>query len=193
MKLKYFYKIDHKKEPILGSNIRRKSKPGNQWVEIIPICCTPDSTECSCGWRYFIQVDSRNNPVDGSLIKRKSWPKMAENINYQEIQAPDCCALLNYQFSLANDGSVGNITIYVDNVVYVDRDLVAGDSVVGNFRPSKSNSIIRVVVTNTGAGDPSTVLNITGGEIHTETNINIDYSFTFSNKNTSVAINLTNS
>jgi len=39
MKLRNFYKIDHTKKPIPGSNVRRKSKPKplSQWKEIIPL------------------------------------------------------------------------------------------------------------------------------------------------------------
>ena len=192
MKLKYFFKFDHKKEPIPGSNVKRKSKPGNQWTEIIPVCCESDSIECTCGWRYFVQIDRTNKPVDGTLIRRKSWPKMSENIKYQEVQAPDCCALIGWQFVAANDGSIGNVTITVDGVTFVDQDLVAGDDFFGSFRPKKSGSVIRIIVTNTGAGTPSSILNITNGHVYTDIDVNIDYIFNFNNKNTSIVVNLSN-
>lgn len=92
MKLRYFYKVDHNKQPIPGSNIKRKSKPGNQWKEI-DTCCNPLQVSCTCGFRFFVQLDGRGKPVDGSLIKRDGWPKMEDGINYQEVDWMSPCCL----------------------------------------------------------------------------------------------------
>jgi len=94
-KLRYFYKINYKKEPIIGSNISRRSKPKplNQWKEIVPICCNPDEIDCTCGYRYWIRIDKANKPIDGTLIKRDSYPLMAENIRYQEIDWKSVCCV----------------------------------------------------------------------------------------------------
>jgi len=83
--------MNHKKEPIPGSNIRRKSKPGNQWVEILNSCCYPPEIDCTCNPRFFVQLDGIGKPVDGTLIKRKRHPEPIDNIRYMEVQAPDCC------------------------------------------------------------------------------------------------------
>lgn len=92
MKLRYFYKIDHNKQPIPGSNVRRKSKPGNQWKEITSACCEPITVDCTCGPRFFVQLDGRGKPVDGSLIKRTGIPQMTDGIKYQELQwKSPCC------------------------------------------------------------------------------------------------------
>lgn len=94
MRLRYFYKINHKKEPVPGSNVRRKSrpKPYSQWKEITPVCCDPAAIDCTCGPRFWVQIDGVNKPVDGTLIKRDAYPLMAENIRYQEIDwKSPCC------------------------------------------------------------------------------------------------------
>ena len=91
MKLRYFYKISNKREPIPGSNIRRKSKPGNQWIEILNPCCTPLTIDCTCGPRFFVQLDGIGKPVDGTLIKRKQHPEPIDNIRYMEIQWESVC------------------------------------------------------------------------------------------------------
>ena len=92
MKLRYFYKVNHLKQPIPGSNLRRKSKPGKQWVEILKPCCSPQDIPCTCGPRFFIQIDGLGNPVDGTLIKKNLFPKMEDGIHYQELQwKSPCC------------------------------------------------------------------------------------------------------
>jgi hypothetical protein len=188
MKLKFFYRIDNnKKEPILGSNVRRKSKPGRNWVEIIPICCNPPSLECSCGWRYFIQLDGLNKPVDGSLIKRKSWPKMQEGINYQEIQAPNCCALINWSISGIQSGSTGYLKIFDNGNLVVDQNVIPSDVFTGSFRPSKSNSEIIVIVYD--GVNLTENLTITGGHVFAGTDTNVtplQHTFTFNNKETNI-------
>jgi hypothetical protein len=186
MRLRYFFKFDHKKEPIPGSNVRSKSKPGNQWAEITPICCEPDSIECTCGWRYFVQLDSKKNPVDGTLIKRKAWPKMDDGIHYQEVQAPDCCALISWEIA-AGDFGQGNLKIYDNGLLIIDKDVIPNDDFTGSFRPSKSNSSIQVILTNSSDGTQVNVLNITGGHTHSDTTTpEIDYTFDFSNKNLTI-------
>ena len=99
MKLRYFYKIDHNKQPIPGSNVRRKSKPGNQWKEILSPCCYPLDVDCTCGPRFFVQLDGRGKPVDGTLIKRTGLPKMEENIKYYELDwKSPCCTPAEEEF-----------------------------------------------------------------------------------------------
>jgi len=98
MKLRYFYKIDHNKQPIPGSNVRRKSKPGNQWKEITSACCDPISVDCTCGPRFFVQLDGRGKPVDGTLIRRNGIPQMSEGIHYQEIQWQSPCCTIEEEF-----------------------------------------------------------------------------------------------
>lgn len=188
MKLKYFYKIDHKKEPVPGSNIRKKSKPGNQWLEIIPICCEPDSLTCTCGWRYFVQLGANKKPVDGTLIKRKSWPKMDEGIKYQEIQAPDCCAMINWTYEADNGTAFGTMEMYDNGTLIIFRELTDVESFTGSFRPSKSDSEIRIVLRGTVGCNLDNVLEITGGHTHSDEVIStdivnplIDYTFTFNN------------
>jgi hypothetical protein len=94
MKLRYFYKLDQKKQPILGSNIRRKSKPaGHQWKEILDPCCNPNDVDCTCGVRFFVQLDGAGKPVDHTLIKRKSFPEMDGAIRFYEIPWKSPCCL----------------------------------------------------------------------------------------------------
>ena len=94
MKINHYYKINpNTKQPIPGSNVKRKSSPGRFWREILDVCCdTLETITCTCGFRYFVQLDGKNKPVPGSLIKRKDYPNMSENIKYQEINwLPACC------------------------------------------------------------------------------------------------------
>mgnify|MGYP000443934654 CR=1 FL=1 len=130
MKLRYFYKIDHNREPILGSNVRRKSKPaGHQWKEIVDICCTtPPAISCLCGPRFFVQLDNAGKPVDQSLIKRFSWPKMTEGIKYLEIQNTinECCTTINWT-QLIDVGVTGTFSITINGILKV-LSTVNGDS-----------------------------------------------------------------
>ena len=171
MKLRYFYKIDHKREPILGSNVRRKSKPeGHQWKEIIDPCCTtPDAIPCICGPRFFVQLDGKGKPVDGTLIKREKYPAMTEGIRYMEIvnSVNECCALITWEVEGIGLNGFGNTKIYDNGLLVVDKDVVAGDDVIGSFRPSKSDATIQVIVTLDGDHSNTNVLNITGGTTHT--------------------------
>ncbi len=91
MKLRYFYKINHKREPIPGSNVRRKSKPGKQWLEILNPCCFPTDIDCTCDFRYFVQLDGVGKAVDGSLIKRKNYPEGLDSIRYMEVDWKSAC------------------------------------------------------------------------------------------------------
>lgn len=121
MKMRYFYKIDHNREPILGSNVRRKSKPaGHQWKEILDPCCVSvDPIACICGPRFFIQLDGLGKPVDQSLIKRNAWPRMTEGVRYAEIQnsVNECCNVtFNYGFFL-NNGATGSMTIKINGII----------------------------------------------------------------------------
>src|SRR5688572_27311833 len=93
MKLRHFYKVNHKKEPIPGSNLKRKSKPAplSQWREILDPCCSPTDIECTCGPRFFVQIDGIGKPVPGSLIKRFVFPKMEQGIKYMELDWKSSC------------------------------------------------------------------------------------------------------
>lgn len=104
MKFRHFYKINHKKQPIPGSNVKRKSKPGNQWVEILDPCCSlTNEVDCTCGPRFFVQLDRLGKPVPGSLIRRTSWPRMDEAIKYQEIDWEDpCCNYIDITVTFPN-------------------------------------------------------------------------------------------
>lgn len=95
MKLRYFYKLDQKSKPILGSNVRRKSKPPGHWKEIVPICCQEDPVEipCTCSFRYYVQVDEFGHPIDYSLIKRKDRLTPTNGVKYMEISWVDPCCL----------------------------------------------------------------------------------------------------
>lgn len=95
MKLRYFYRIDHKKNPIPASNIRRKSKPpGNQWKELINPCCVEDAAEipCNCGeFKYFVQLDYKGNPVDHTLVKRMRKADSDTGFKFMEVAPTSCC------------------------------------------------------------------------------------------------------
>jgi hypothetical protein len=121
MKLKYFYKINHQKQPIPGSNVRRKSKPKplSQWKEITKLCCNPPEIDCTCGPRFWVQVDGANKPVDGTLIKRDKYPLMSDGIKYQEIEwKSPCCVLPGDILVLGFGGDDpcigGTATFYID-------------------------------------------------------------------------------
>lgn len=94
MKLKHFYKINpNTKQPIPGSNIKRKSSPGRFWKEIPKLCCGDVVAEidCTCGFRYFVQLDGQNKPVPGTLVKRKEFPTVSNNMRFQEINWLSAC------------------------------------------------------------------------------------------------------
>ena len=93
MKLRYFFKVNAKGDPIPGSNIRKSSKPmKGRWVEILDPCCvTILPIHCECNdFRYWVQIDGRGHPVDYSLIKRKHRPEN-EVSRYIEVGGIECC------------------------------------------------------------------------------------------------------
>lgn len=190
MKLRYFYKLDHKKQPIPGSNVRRKSIPGpkSQWKEILLPCCETTEVDCTCGPRYFVQLDGGNRPVDGTLIKRINGdkPTQTDGLRLQEIQwKPGCCGILNYSFVSALP-AVGTFQIVINGVTKVDLEhtstLTESGSV--NFRIGDN---IQVVF---GSNDLYTqLLSVTGGHTYSsgETLSDINHSWT---PTTSTTINL---
>lgn len=174
MKLRYFYRIDHKKNPILGSNVRRKSKPsGNQWKEIIPICCdeSPVNVLCSCGFRYFVQLDGKNKPVDYTIIKRMNKPDSDTGMKFMELPSNICC-IVQTEFVLASDTpSAGqHLQVEVNDVVLFNKLTASqgvfavkpGDTikVTGGHTTGTYSFIVRNLNTNTnlysvspGSGD----------------------------------------
>lgn len=106
MKLRFFYRIDQKKDPIPFSNIRRKNKPkGLKWRELKNPCCSKEDVPCTCGPRFFVQLDNSGDPVDGTLIKRKLFPEPEEGIRFMEVRssADECCLIT---ISLTTNGAV---------------------------------------------------------------------------------------
>lgn len=100
--MRYFYKVDQKREPIPASNVRRKSKPsGRDWRELHNICCSPFDVPCTCGPRFWVKLDSTNKPVDFSLIKRTEKITPEPGLKYYEIptSANECCGSLVYSFT----------------------------------------------------------------------------------------------
>lgn len=94
MKLRFFYRINQKRQPIPFSNIRRNSKPiGNRWRELKKPCCEKAEVPCTCDFRYFVQIDGTGSPVDGTLIRRKKFPEPAEGIHFMEVASSEheCC------------------------------------------------------------------------------------------------------
>lgn len=174
MKLRYFYKIDHKKQPIPGSNVRRKSTPGKQWIEILSPCCSPIVIDGTGGPRYFVQLDGYGKPVDGTLIKRPDTPKMEEGIKYYELDwKSPCCRELTWVFY--NLGSTGSFKIYVNGVERVNT--IMNDQ--GSFHISPGDEI-HIVNTNTGFSSITNYLNISGSYTYTSTDTPInDITFTY--------------
>jgi hypothetical protein len=154
MKLKYWYKIDHNKQPIPGSNIRRKSKPGasHQWKEIVKPCCDPQDIDCTCGPRYFVQLDGLGNPVDHSLIKRFSYPRMQEGINYHELPWKSvCCPSAEITWEIIDPTLRGYIfKIFVNNV-----EVLATSNATGSFPLPEPGDTILVEISVNPAGAPS--------------------------------------
>lgn len=151
MKFKYFYKRDHNKQPIPGSNVRRKTKPGNQWMEIPSLCCdSPDEIDCTCGARFFVQLDGRGKPVDGSLIKRFGWPQMSEGIKYQEIDWKSVCCVnqmdFNYDISFPDENVEPLGLLYKNGVLQATADGPTG--VTGTFKVVAGDEVRFVVTSN---------------------------------------------
>lgn len=138
MKLRYFYKINHKKEPIPGSNIRRKSrpKPYSQWKEITLVCCDPAEIDCTCGPRFWVQIDGANKPVDGTLIKRDAYPLMAENIRYQEIDWKSTCCTGTISWSYQRF-TAGSLLVSVNGIPVVNTTMTG----TGNINANRGDTI----------------------------------------------------
>lgn len=195
MKLRYWYKIDHKKQPIPGSNVRRKSRPGasHQWKEILDPCCNPNNIDCTCGPRYFIQLDGKGKPVDGTLIKRVFQPKnnfpegtdgnRLYEINWKSV----CCNEINWNF-IVSSGTTGTMTITVNGNTIVNSVM---DS-EGSFKPNQGDTI-EVTVTMTSGTTEGAILTITGGETFTDTNAtSVVHSFIWNNQNVLISGSIAN-
>lgn len=166
MKLRHFYKINHNnKQPIPGSNIKRKSSPGRFWKEILDPCCNPTDIDCTCGPRFFVQIDGLGKPVPGSLIKRFTFPKMEQGIKYMELPwKSECCVPeVPPTYSL----TFGFLTNGEDSLfqLYLDGGLASNSS--SDIPPITYNNLsegleILVTVTNNGEGGLAG-LNISGG------------------------------
>ena len=182
MKLRNFYKIDHTKKPIPGSNIRRKSrpKPYSQWKEITPVCCDPAAIDCTCGPRFWVQIDGVNKPVDGTLIKRDAYPLMAENIRYQEINWKSPCCPVTPAFKITWNLSI-NFSISPSLIIKengVERVNTAIDS-SGEFIPAP-DALIEIIADNSICTvSRINDLTITGGIAHVDSGGVINYNFLF--------------
>ncbi len=146
MKLRYFYKIDHNKRPILGSNVRRKSRPGNQWKEIPLPCCAGISVPCTCGPRYFVQLDGLGRPVDYSIIKRNAYPKMTDGVKYYELPWQPACCTGTISWSLDINDTTGSLVILVNGVTVVNSSV---EEINGSFQASYGDEI-SIALNNTG-------------------------------------------
>lgn len=183
MKMRYFYKLDHNKQPIPGSNVRRKSKPGNQWKEILLPCCSPVTVPCTCGPRFFIQLDGLGKPVDGTLIKRFVYPNMVEGIKYYELPWKSvCCNEITWSFDTSN-GATGSLVIEVNGNEVVNSTFDQD----GSFKPNFGDTIT-ITVTNTSVSDQSTTLVITGGHTFSDNDVlTVTNTFIWNGENTDIA------
>jgi hypothetical protein len=183
MKLRYWYKTDHNKHPIPGSNIRRKSRPGasHQWKELIPVCCNSQSIDCTCGPQYFVQVDRSGNPVDYSLIKRieGGMPDGTDGMKFMEVQwKSPCCSSITYNFT---NNTTGNFVVTVNGQIVVSKTVSNTGIVLAN-----EGDTIVITLTNTGVGGFNT-LTVVGGETYTSTlNPITTHTFIWNNKNTNI-------
>lgn len=183
MKLRYFYKIDHNRQPIAGSNVRRKSKPGKQWREIQDPCCSPSDIACSCGPRFFVQLDGLGKPVDGTLIKRKQHPEPIDNIRYMEIASSEseCCVPITWSYT---NQTQGRLLIKANNKVVVDSLITT----TGKYIPNVGDKI-HITLTNLSIGSQTSFLQVMDDDTNevlftsTDTPV-IDYIFTFTNRYT---------
>ena len=184
MKLRYWYKTDHNKQPIPGSNIRRKSRPGasHQWKEILNPCCSTLDTDCTCGSRYFVQLDGRGNPVDGSLIKRirGDKPEGTEGMKFYELQwKSPCCATIGWYLGITD--STGSLVIEVNGNEIINSII---NDTSGSFKPNFGD-LIEITLTNTGDSPITNFLNVTGGHTFLDTtNPVTTYSFIWTGKET---------
>lgn len=169
MKLRYWYKIDHKKQPIPGSNIRRKSRPGasHQWKEILDPCCSPVDVICTCGPRYFVQLDGKGKPVDGTLIKREDQPKNnlpegTDGNKLYEIRWKSPCCVFNLDYSFVTNDSPGFLRIYSDGILVKE---ITSDGTGQLTLPQ--DSVITAVITNTSLTNNFADLTISGATTFT--------------------------
>lgn len=93
-KFKYYYRVNSKGEPIIGSNIKATKRPnGSKFREIIPqsfYCCNPEVVPpSSTGKRtkFFVRLNEEKNPITGSLRKYRALPNWG---SFQEV-VPYCC------------------------------------------------------------------------------------------------------
>src|SRR5688572_32763900 len=179
MKLRYFYKIDHKREPIPGSNVRRKSKPKplSQWKEILDPCCSPVDVDCTCGPRFFVQLDGLKKPVDHSLIKRFVFPRMDDGIKYYELPwKSDCCSEVFWTFVDSADSDGSSLVI---SETGVDRVTATLNGSSGSFSP-KPGSLIEITLTNGCLDVPNQSLTVLAdGVIIFTSTVDGTYSFVF--------------
>jgi len=144
MKLRFFYRIDQKKDPIPFSNIRRKNKPkGLTWRELKNPCCSSEKVPCTCGHRFFVQLDSSGNPVDGTLIKRKLFPEPEEGIRFMEVRssADECCKI-TVGFTVN-----GAVTTSADNIYASVTGATSPAILSGNFISSRKSTDAKATLT----------------------------------------------
>jgi hypothetical protein len=185
MKLRYYYKIDHNKMPITGSNIRRKSSPGKQWKEILDVCKFPVKPEATGGPRFFIQLDHNNKPIDGSLIKRFGLPEMVREIKYLELpKGPiSCYSDITWDFTATTTGS---LVIKINGIEEVN--VTATDD--GAFRP-KYGDLIEITVNNTVVDAPEISLDVEGAKTYSITDDVASVTFSFNYNGGAVTITAT--
>lgn len=193
MKLRYWYKTDHTKKPIPGSNIRRKSRPGasHQWREILDPCCSPLDVSCTCGPRYFIQLDGRGKPVDHTLIKRINGnrPEGTDGAKFYELDWKSvCCATLTWTFQQTS--ATGSLIVEVNGNEVVNNIMTNVNS--DNVIPANLGDTIEITVTNTSNEPITNLLSITGGHTYSDTTEpNITYSFVWNGEQTNIAAVIT--
>lgn len=195
MKLRYWYKINHNKQPIPGSNVRRKSRPGasHQWKEILDPCCNSADIDCTCGPRYFVQLDGKGKPVDGTLIKRVDQPRnnLPEGTTghklYELPWKSVCCNEITWNF-IVSGGTTGTMTITVNGNVIAN----AVTDFEGSFRPNQGDTI-EVTVTMTSGTTEGAILIISGGETFTGTDAtSVTHSFVWNNQNVLISGSIAN-
>lgn len=189
MKLRYWYKTDHNKKPIPGSNVRRKSRPGasHQWREILDPCCSPLDVTCTCGPRYFVQLDGRGKPVDGTLIKRihGNRPEGTDGAKFYELDWKSvCCDTITWSFTITDGTGSFVITVNGNEVV---NDIIGNINSTGTV-PANLGDTIVVTMTNTSLETQVNSLQVTGGHTFSDTDIPVaTYTFIWNGINTTLA------
>jgi len=190
MKLRTFYKTNHKGEPVPASNIRRLSKPPGSWREFKNVCCFSEEVSCTCDFRYFVQIDNQGNPVDHTLIKRKKFPENQRlGIRYAEVNWKNiCCGDLTWDLDVLNTD--GSLIIKVNGVEVVNQIAEANTSYTGGVLANVGDTI-EITLTNNSLTDVLTVIEITGG--HEYDNNGIDdgqsvatYTYVWNGQNTHI-------